>query len=41
MVFDSAGKLEDHTDYYDPSPMFEDFPVMGKAVTFIRKLVAG
>jgi len=38
-IFDDAGKVEDNIDYWDASPMLESFPVLGKVVTLIRKLI--
>jgi steroid delta-isomerase len=40
IVFDDAGKVEDQIDYWDTSPLLESFPVLGKVVTLIKKLVA-
>jgi steroid delta-isomerase len=40
IVFDDAGKIEDQIDYWDASPLLESFPVLGKVVTLIKKLVA-
>jgi steroid delta-isomerase len=40
IVFDDAGKVEDQIDYWDASPLLESFPVMGRVVTLIKKLVA-
>jgi steroid delta-isomerase len=40
IVFDDAGKVEDQIDYWDVSPLLESFPVLGKVVTLIKKLVA-
>lgn len=37
-VYDDAGKVADHTDYYDSSPILEYFPVLGRSVALIRKL---
>ncbi len=39
-VLNDAGKIEDQIDYWDTSPLLESFPVLGKAVTLIKKLVA-
>ena len=39
-VLNDAGKIEDQIDYWDTSPLLESFPVLGKVVTFIKKLVA-
>ncbi len=38
ITFDENGKAADHVDYWDASPLFEGVPVLGKAVTLIRKL---
>jgi steroid delta-isomerase len=40
ILFDDAGKVEDQIDYWDASPMLEDFPVLGKVVTLIKNLIA-
>jgi limonene-1,2-epoxide hydrolase len=37
-VYDDAGKVADHRDYYDSSPILEYFPVLGRSVALIRKL---
>lgn len=39
-TFDDDGKVVDHIDYWDTAPMFEAFPVLGRAVTLIRKLAS-
>ena len=39
IVFDDAGKVEDQVDYWDASPMLEDFPVLGRVVTLIKNLI--
>jgi hypothetical protein len=41
MVFDDAGKVADVIDYWDASPMLESIPLMGKAVTLVKKLAFG
>ena len=40
IVFDDAGKIEDQIDYWDACPLLESFPILGKVVTLIKKLVA-
>ena len=40
IVFDDAGKVEDQIDYWDATPMLEDFPVLGKVVTLSKNLIA-
>ena len=40
IVFDDAGKIQDQVDYWDASPLLEGFPVLGKVVALIKKLVA-
>jgi hypothetical protein len=39
-IFDDAGKIEDKIDYWDASPFLESFPVLGKVVTLIKKLMS-
>ena len=39
-VLDDAGKIEEQIDYWDASPLLESFPVLGKVVALIKKLVA-
>ena len=40
VVFDENGKVTDQIDYWDSSPLLESVPVLGKAVTLLRKLFA-
>jgi steroid delta-isomerase len=40
IVFDDTGKIEDLIDYWDASPLLESFPILGKVVTLIKKLIA-
>lgn len=40
ITFDSMGKVIDHIDYWDSSPLLESVPFLGKAVTLIKKLYA-
>jgi steroid delta-isomerase len=40
-IYNEAGKIEDHIDYYDSSPILEYLPVLGKVVTLIRKIYTG
>jgi steroid delta-isomerase len=37
VTFDENGKIIDQIDYWDPSPIFESVPVLGKIVTLIKK----
>ena len=38
IIFNDEGKLIDHSDYWDASPLFESFPLLGKSITLIKKL---
>jgi hypothetical protein len=40
VVFDENGKVTDQIDYWDSSPLLESVPVLGKAVTLLKKLFA-
>ena len=40
IIFDENGKVIDHIDYWDTSPMIESVPVLGKVVTLIKKFFA-
>lgn len=40
IVLDSDGRIKEQTDFWDPSPLYESFPVLGRAITIIRKLAA-
>lgn len=40
VTFDDSGRVVDHIDYWDTSPLFESVPVLGAAVKLIKKLVA-
>lgn len=41
IVFDDADKIEDQIDYWDASPFLESFPILGKVVTLVKKIIAG
>lgn len=36
-TFNKDGKVVDHIDYWDPSPLFESVPFLGRAVTLIKR----
>lgn len=38
VTFNEKGEVIEHIDFWDSSPFFESVPVLGKAVTLIRKL---
>lgn len=40
VTFNSDGLVIDHFDFWDAVPLFEGFPILGKAITLIRKLSA-
>jgi hypothetical protein len=37
-TFDDDGKVIDHVDYWDASPLLESVPLIGKAVTLTRRM---
>ena len=39
-IFNDDGKVIDHIDYWDSAPLLAAFPLLGRAVGLIRKLVA-
>lgn len=39
ILLDDEGMIVEQTDYWDASPLFESFPVLGRFVTLIKKLV--
>lgn len=39
VIFDGSGKIVEQIDYWDASPLLEYFPVLGKFVTLIKRLV--
>lgn len=36
-TFNEDGKVYDHIDYWDPSSLYESVPILGKAVTIIKR----
>jgi hypothetical protein len=41
IVFDDEGRVGEQIDYWDASPMLDDFPILGWVVTLIRNLLVG
>jgi hypothetical protein len=40
-VFDEGGRVKDHFDFWDASPLLEAFPVLGQVVSLVKKLASG
>lgn len=38
VTFDERGKILEQVDYWDPLPLFESVPVLGRAVKLIKRL---
>ena len=41
IALDEAGRVQEHTDYWDASPLLEAIPVLGRVVTLAKNVVAG
>ena len=41
IIFNEEGKIEDQIDYWDSFPLLEGFPILGKVVSLIKKIISG